>query len=139
MVEESKITRMTSRKAELIAELAWSRVELSRDLHAAKNDLDVVAHFRHSVVNQKTAWLTGAAITGWILSRLPSRKKSAAKAKALPPAKAGWIKETERTGILITIIHLLFNLLKPALATFATRKLTELASRGEDNWRRPMR
>lgn len=122
------------RKAELINELAWSRAELTRSVRATRSDLNLVAHLKSSFIHQKTAWITGAAITGWILSRLPSRKKSEPKADSLPANQTGWVKDAERTGFLLAALNVLFNICKPVLTAFATRKISEYASSRSGNW-----
>jgi hypothetical protein len=128
MVESTKMR--DDRKAQLIAELEWSRSELARNLRSVHGDLDVPSRFRHSVVHRTTAWLGGAALAGWILSRLPSRRKKP-KPAALPGHDKGWMKGAGRTGILLATLNALFNLSKPFIATFARRKIQQMASRSE--------
>lgn len=132
MVESPKMKR--DRKADLIAELEWSRIELAQSVRAVHADLDIPARFKESVVHRKTIWLGGAALAGWVLSRLPGRrKKSPPSAAALPaPSGApGWVKEVGQTGFWLAILNALFNLLKPLLTTFATHKINQLASRSD--------
>ena len=121
------------RKAELIAELEWSRIELAQSVRAVHADLDVATRFKHSVVQQKTVWLGGAALAGWLLSRLPGRKKKQQPHAALPPPSgaSGWVKEAGQTSIWLAILNALFNLFKPILTTFATRKINQLVSRND--------
>jgi len=136
MAKQSQVTR-ADRKAELISELAWSRAELARNLHDARNDLDLVAHLKHSVVQRKTAWITGAAVAGWILSRLPGRKKKQPEPKALHVENSR--RSTERTGILLAILGALFNLFRPILTALATRKINAMVARSDGGWRNPLR
>lgn len=132
MAQQSQVGR-ADRKAELISELAWSRAEIARDLHETRNDLDLVAHLRQSVMERKTVWFTGAAVAGWVLSRLPGRRKKAAKSKALHVADSKGNAE-QRNGILLAILGALFNLARPVLAGIATRKIKELAARNVNDW-----
>ena len=120
-----------NRKADLIAELEWSRIELAQSVRATRNDLDVVARFKRSVARRETFWLGGAALAGWVLSRLPGRKKK--PAAPLPPVSGapGWVKEAGQTGFWLAMLNVLFNLFKPVLTTFATRKINQLASRSD--------
>ena len=131
MVESPKMKG--DRKAELIAELEWSRAELAQSVRAVHADLDLAARFKESVVHRKTAWLGGAALAGWILSRLPGRKKKQPPASALPPPSgaSGWMREVGQTGFWLALLNTLFNLLKPLLIPFATRKINQLASRSD--------
>lgn len=119
------------RKAELIAELEWSRIELAQSVRAVHSDLNMAARFKESVAHRKTLWLGGAAIAGWVLSRLPGRKKKQPSAAALPPPSgpSGWMKDAGHTGFWLALLNTLFNLFKPVLIPFATRKINQLASR----------
>ncbi len=121
MAEQSK----ADRKSQLIAELERSRSEWARSIRGVRHDLDVGAHLKHAFVRQKTAWLTGAAITGWVLAKLPSRKKTPKAASA----RASKLKDKERGGLLLTVLSLAVTLLRPAATAFASRKIAEFASR----------
>ena len=136
MAQQSQMNS-ADRKAELISELAWSRAQLARNLHDARTDLDLVAHFKHSVVHRKTAWITGAAAVGWILSRLPGRKKKQPKQKDLHMGDSKAVYE--KTGVLLAILGMLFNLFKPLLTTLASHKINEMAARSGGGWRKSLR
>ena len=136
MAEPAQMRRSFDRKEELISELGWARAELSRNLHDARNDLDLVSHFKHSVTHRKTAWFAGAAVVGWVLSRLPGRRKADPKAHR---QSTETLKEVERAGLLLTLLNVLFTVFKPALTALASKKITELAARGDSGWRKPFR
>ena len=132
MAQQSKVTA-ADRKAELISELAWARAEIARDIRDARQDLDLVSRFKHSVVHRKTAWLTGAAAAGWILSRLPGRKKQ--PQKTLPPGNS--TSHSGRTAFWLAIVGALFNFLKPVLTTLVSHKINAMAARsGGGGWRK---
>jgi len=133
MAQPSKVTK-ADRKAELISELAWARAELVRDMHDARNDLDLVARFKHSVAQRKTAWITGAAAVGWILSRLPGRKKKQPAPKALHRGDSS--ENSGRAAFWLAVLGAVINLFKPVLATLASRKINELAARSGGSWRK---
>ncbi|MEI6560997.1 MAG: hypothetical protein WCO68_02815 [Verrucomicrobiota bacterium] len=133
MAQPSKVTG-ADRKAELISELAWARAELARDVHDARNDLDLVARFKHSVAQRKTAWITGAAAVGWILSRLPGRKKKQPAPKALHMGDSAG--HSGRAAFWLALLGALFNLFKPLLTTLASHKINELAARSGGGWRK---
>ena len=125
------------RKAELVAELQWARSELASSLHEVRRDLNVVAHVKESVAHKKTAWFTGAALTGWLLSRLAGRKKAAKpEHKPLFQKKTGDMKENERAGFWLLALQTVFNA-KPALTALASRKLAQIATRQEGMHRPP--
>ena len=133
MAQQSEVTR-ADRKAELISELAWARAEMARDVHEARNDLDLVARFRHSVAHRRTAWITGAAAVGWILSRLPGRKKRQPAAKALHVGEAAG--SSGRAAFWLAILGALFNLFKPVLTKLASHKINEMMLHSAGGWRK---
>lgn len=133
MAEKTAMTRPAQRKAELLAELEASRAQLSRALRAAGEDLNVAARLKHSIVQQKTAWFTGAAIAGWVLSRLPGRRNAPA-ASQRPAEALGWAQKTERAGFWLAVLNFLFNLCKPFLTALATRKIGQLSARSDWGW-----
>ena len=136
MAGESQVTR-AERKAELISELAWSRASLSRHFQDAREDMNLVAHLKNSVVHRKTAWLTGAAITGWILSRLPGHKKKQSGPKVGHEKNSK--ERSERNAFMLAVLGAFVNLLKPLLTTFATRKIHEWTARNGGGERRALR
>ncbi|MEI8235034.1 MAG: hypothetical protein WCH57_10165 [Verrucomicrobiota bacterium] len=128
MAEKPVMISDAERKAELLAELALSRAQLTRALHDAGEDLNVAARLKHSIAHRKTAWFTGAAFAGWLLSRLPRRRKAAAPK---PPDVSAWVQKTGRTGFWLAALNLLLNLCKPFLTALATRKIGQLSARSD--------
>ena len=126
MVEQPQMKRGSDRKAELISELRSSRAELAHSFVQARDDLNVAAHLKESIVHKKTAWFAGAAVVGWVLSRFTRRKNS--RPALEEPRKRSWFKKNERAGFLLVTLKLLFNMLKPTLTQLATRKITELST-----------
>ena len=63
-------------KLAIVAELTAARARLSATGEALRRSLDVTARAKESFKRHKPAWLSGAAIFGFILSMLPSRKKT---------------------------------------------------------------
>ncbi len=111
-------------KAELSAQLARSRQLFSRNLGRLREDLDVPAHIKRNFTNHSTVWISGAAVLGWILSRLPARRKDVRvgeKSEANPAGK-------KRTALLPGVAKLIFSAARPALTAFATKKITDFAS-----------
>lgn len=117
------------RKAALIQELEWARLELAQNVRSVGEDVDMAARFRQSVVHRTTAWLGGAALAGWVLSKIARRRK---KPAALPSARAsesrGGVPSAGRAGLLLAALHTLFTVFKPAITALATRKLNQLAA-----------
>lgn len=62
-------------KLAIVAELAAARARLSATGEALRRSLDVTARAKENFQRHKPAWLSGAAIFGFVLSKLPSRKR----------------------------------------------------------------
>ena len=117
-------------KAELIAELERARVHLSHSMRGVAHSLDFHARFRESVGRNKVLWFSGAAAAGWILARLPSRRKKAS-IHANKHAVEN-IKETRNAGMMLSLLKFGITILKPAITAFAAKKITDMA-RGDGN------
>jgi len=118
-------------KAALIAEIATARAGISRSFGGLRRDADISAHIKSSFSNHKTAWLGGAGIAGWVLSRLPARKK---KVKVFVDKNEGHkVRDVAeagmQAGLVFGILKFLFSLFRPVIMAFATKKITELAAR----------
>jgi len=113
------------RKSQLISALERSRAELGWGVSSVRQDLNISSHLRDSFLRQKTIWLSGAAITGWILSRLPARKKTVIKNSSGKSFGKNELKEVERTGIWLALLSILGSILKPAVTKFVSAKLTQ--------------
>lgn len=122
------MAEQSARKAQLIAELEQARAGLAENARGLKGSMNVGSHIKHAIVQQKALWLGGAVISGWLLTKLPGRKKQ--KAPKYIYAKA---KEPDRKSFLMAALGLAATVARPALTRFATRKLTDLMekSRGE--------
>lgn len=120
------------RKAELISELGLARERLSVHTRETLHDLNVVEHLRHSISERKTAWFTGAAITGgllsWVFGRKKKKKAKPAAPKQLPAARVE-IPQGGYWGLALAALTFAFNLSKPFLSSLASRKIAELAAR----------
>lgn len=113
-----------NRKAQLQAELERARAELSREMRGVRGDLDVQSRVRETFVHHKAIWMTGAALAGWVLSRLPSRKK-----KVYLNGQHPTEKNQLRAGLLASLFKLGTSMIKPAVTAYATRKVSEYVSR----------
>ncbi len=117
-----------ARKTELTARIATFRAQLSQDLQHVRRDLDVPAQVRSSYLHHKSAWLGGAAVLGWVISRLPARRK---KVKVYVDSKdERKLKVASQAGMMFGLGRLLFSALQPAVSAFAAKKVTDYLSRG---------
>lgn len=108
---------------EIRQEIAASRTALRRDFRGLRDELDFAAKARRSVVQNPVAWLGGAALFGYLLS---GRKKSKVRGRGKIPAGEP-VKKLTVLGGLLAAARLLFPLARPALTSFATRKLIDFA------------
>lgn len=114
-------------KAELIAEIERARARLGKSIDGLRRDADLGAHVRSSFSRHKAAWIGGAGIAGWVLSRLPARKRKV----PLPPGKNDGhkIRELAGTGLLLGVLKFFFSMCRPFLASFARQKISDFAAR----------
>lgn len=130
MAQSSHLSKDELRKAELTASLAASRERLAVNLHETLHDLNVVDHLRHSISERKTAWFTGAALTGGLLSWVLGRKKKEKPGPKKPVAAAHVeIPQNTYAGVALAAATFLFNAFKPILSRLASRKIAQIAQR----------
>ena len=118
----------SNRKAQLIAEIERSRADLAVNLRGVRSDISVGSRIKRGFSKQKTVWLAGAAVAGWLLTRIPARKKAAAPAVSEVASKH--TKENERKGIALALLSVAVTLLKPAATAFAQKKIAEFTAEG---------
>ena len=112
------------RKTELMAELAAARGRVTVNLRALRKDLDVPTRARHAFVRQPFAWVGGASLLGLMVSRFTFRKR---KVVVVQKGKESTVEKAEKAGVLLGILKLVFDLVRPALTTWATKFVTEYA------------
>lgn len=66
---------MNARKAEIVARLDAQRPLLSRHYQGIKRGANVSRRLQRSAKGHPSIWMAGAASFGWLLSRIPARKK----------------------------------------------------------------
>jgi hypothetical protein len=63
------------KKQQITAALAGVRIQLQNELLLLRHNLNVGHHILESIRNHPWEWMSSAAIFGWLLSRVPARKK----------------------------------------------------------------
>jgi hypothetical protein len=63
------------KKQQITAALAGVRIQLQNELSLLGRKLNVGQHILESIRNHPWEWFSSAAIFGWLLSRIPARKK----------------------------------------------------------------
>ncbi|HSI15594.1 MAG TPA: hypothetical protein VK961_26345 [Chthoniobacter sp.] len=119
------------RKAELTATLARSRVQITDNAHALGRDLDFVSRARRAFKTHPAVWIGGAVVIGLLISRLPLGRN---KVTVVAPRKGKKHEETvdkvEKAGLLLGALKIAFDLAKPTLMGWATRKMADYFEAG---------
>jgi hypothetical protein len=64
------MVEIDNRKATLIAELEVSRGEIRHAFRSCEYQLDLASRLRQSVRSNPVTWLSSAALSGWLLSKI---------------------------------------------------------------------
>jgi hypothetical protein len=117
-------------KARLIAEIAAARAQISergKALEAAgadlKGKLNVPQRIGDSYRKHKAGWLSGAALFGFLLSRLRARKKVVYVERSTGETLGGAGKEGKKWRFA----KFAFGMLKPVIMSVAGQRLGDLA------------
>jgi hypothetical protein len=113
----------------LTAELARCRVELSNQSLLVRQNLDVGRRMSDSLRKHSWSWMSVAAIFGWLLSRLPARKKKI-YVQATDPEKKG----TYHGGLVAQVWKGVWSIAKPLVVAFLTKKIAEKAKIPGAKW-----
>jgi len=110
------------RKAELTATLAGARTQISECVDVLGRDLDFRTRARRAFARHPAVWIGVALVLGLFVSRLPFRRKKAAPTrKAAEPT----IEKAGIAGLALGALKVAFNLARPALTAWATRRFAE--------------
>ena len=137
----AELTESQRRKNELIAELARARSGVSLHVGNARYQGEfgrrLKGSFRESFGRHVVPWLTGALLTGGLVSLLPARRKTV---YVNPLSKVGRGKVSVSAsvdakpsgGFFMTLIRALTPLLKPLLTAFITKQLANVVGGAKD-------
>ena len=109
----------------MIAELDASRTMISAGMRSVRHDLDIVARVEDSFRRHGIAWLSGAALIGFVLAKLPPRTKKVVIDRKSRP-KAGGEKALE-AGLFVTLLKFAFDVARPVLTKWLTRRVVAYA------------
>jgi hypothetical protein len=104
----------------IAAELARMRVELSDQSLLVRRDLDVGRRMSDSLRKHSWGWMSVAAIFGWLLSRLPARKKKVYVHAANSDKKVHY-----HEGFTVQVWKGLWSITKPLVVAYLTKKIAE--------------
>jgi hypothetical protein len=96
------------------------RVSLADQTLLLRRDLDVGQHMSNSLRKHSWGWISIAAIFGWILSRLPARKK-----KIYIHASNSEKRTRNSNGFVTQIWKGIWSIARPVLTAYLTMKIRE--------------
>ena len=112
------------KKQQITAALTDVRIQVQNEVSRLRRALDMKQHFRESIKNHPWEWASGAAICGWLLSRVPPRKKRIyIDRSSQKPSKA------RNAGPLGKLWRGFWKLSKPIIAAYLAKLLAEKAKR----------
>jgi len=113
----------------IAAELARMRIELSDQFLLVRRDLDVGRRMSDSLRKHSWGWMSVAAIFGWLLSRLPARKKKIYVQTTSSEKRGG-----HREGFLVQVWKGMWSIAKPLMVAYVTKKIAEKAKIPGSKW-----
>jgi hypothetical protein len=113
----------------IIAELARTRVELRDQSLLVRRNLEVGHRMSESVRNHSWSWMSLAAIFGWLLSRLPARKKKIYIHTGDSVKKGG-----SGEGFMVQIWKGIWSIAKPLFVAYLTKRIAEKAKIPGAKW-----
>jgi hypothetical protein len=114
-----------SHKSELIAQLAEARHGISASVRGLRRDVDVARRLEAVFQQHRLACLGGASLLGFLLTRLPARPKKVIAARK--GRKAGTEEKVVKAGLLVTGLKIAFDLARPVLTKWLTRRAVAYA------------
>jgi hypothetical protein len=128
------MVEIDNRKATLIAELEVSRGEIRHAFRSCEYQLDLAARVRHSVRSNPVIWLSGAALSGWLVSqilalRLGRQSPNVSQARASSTGHASNARSNVTAPSLVSALFKMgFELAKPALLEWIATRVTSLVT-----------
>ena len=115
-----------SRKPELIAQLAHARRGVSLNFDELRRDLDVRCRVKNSFRQHGFAWLGGASVLGFLVTRsfVRTRKFTVSRVSRNTAAEEKVVK----AGLLVTVLKIAFDLARPYLTKWLARKVGAYAA-----------
>ena len=107
-------------KQQIVAALTEVRVQVQNELSHLRRTLNMKQHLLASYKSHPWEWASSAALVGWLLSRLPARKKriyiqSSTRTSVKNPAE-GWLRKFWKE---------IWKISKPLIAAYIAKVLAE--------------
>ncbi|HET9376175.1 MAG TPA: hypothetical protein VFO40_14475 [Chthoniobacterales bacterium] len=123
-------------KRRIVNELAEARLGLATSAATVRGRLDIPARLSASFRRNSWSWVSIAAIVGWVLARLPFRRKKIYLEAGSHRRLKGDGKQAGRKRDLAWMIwDGVWSLAKPLLTAYLGRKLAQTT--GNPDWRKP--
>ncbi len=117
------------RKAELIAQLAHSRTQITGTAQVLGRDLDFAARARRAFKTHPAIWVGGAVLIGLFIARLPLGRKKAPPSTFRKKSEPT-VEKVEKAGLLLGALKIAFDIARPALMGWATRRVADYFEAG---------
>jgi hypothetical protein len=117
------------KKQQITDSLAGVRIQLQDELLLLRRKLNVGHHILESIRNHPWEWISSAAIFGWLLSRVPVRKK-----RIYIYSSSQERVKSQGDGPLGKLWKAVWNISKPLIAAYLAKKLAEKAKIPGSKW-----
>jgi hypothetical protein len=119
------MAQLEERKKVLTQELDRARAELRAHSRGVRAHAHPVAKLRIAFAKNRLIWISGAAVLGLVLAKIPARTKKIVvnRRNEKQMANAG------KAGLALGALKLAFDLGKPFLMSWATGRLGDMAKR----------
>jgi hypothetical protein len=114
------------KKQQVTASLTTLRMQVQNEVSLLRRKLDMKHHVFESIKNHPWEWASCAAIVGWLVSRIPSRKKSV----YIDSLSQKPVKRRDK-GPLSKLWREAWQFSKPMIAAYLARLLVEHAKSPE--------
>src|SRR5437868_10317949 len=125
----AKEPRRQQSPGELKADIARSRDQFARDLRVFRREIDFPRKIKRSFQRQTAAWITAAVVVGALLIVLPARRKKVYIEPKLPGRRKDSKGKVIEAGFALGVLKFAFNVLKPTLVSFITKKMHGMANK----------
>jgi len=109
--------------SELKADIARSRDQFVRDLRVFRREIDIPRKIKRSFQQQPAAWITAAVVVGALIIFIPARRKTVYVEPKDSKGGKGSKHRILEAGFALGAMKFGFNVLKPVLVSFITRKV----------------
>ncbi len=115
----------TDHKNTLIRDLREARERFDVSMRGVRRGIDLPARTKRSFQKRMPIWLSGALAFGWLLSKIPARKR---REKIYVDRDEIEVKRVVKAGLLVSLLKLIFSAAKPAILAYATKRISDLAT-----------